>query len=437
MYTRQKLVQACKGLGLNLLEIAQFVQISEYPAIACWGYDVDEKRNYIYINPRALRLSIEHIRLVLKHEILHYAGYKNLEHARDFNKANIAFDIVINKILTLAYERDMKSLCRKIYPSETKHNILALARPDIFPDDLRQHKKLWQNIWNNGEIPSPASVYYRISLPQCIDNNPFSTKSTIHARIVFRQIQDSQRDDRLGQLCTQVVNKITKRLQEGGFSNTKFSAAFKEIFVRKKSFDSTSVEEFISRLESRQKLEETYARIITALDSKSSCQLYPYQLSRIGIVYAACGISDKVPIFWNKTPESRKNKIAVYIDTSPSMECYQEKEVFLIDKLRGYFPTTVYCFGHDIKEISLGEFAKGNYDAGYSTSFDAVIEHVLNSQFDAGIVFTDGFSYINSRNEVRFKQNRKRLFTVYFSNNGDVTSDLDKLSEQTMTVATD
>ena len=148
----------------------------------------------------------------------------------------------------------------------------------------------------------------------------------------------------------------------------------------------------------------------------------------------ACGVSDKVPIFLNRTPDAHKSRLAVYIDTSPSMESYQEKEVFLIDRLKEYFPTKVHSFAHDVKEISLDDFANGNYEEGYSTSFDAVIEHMLGSHFDAGIIFTDGFSNVDSNNEQAFKKSRKRLFTVYFSDHDQVDSELDQICEKTITV---
>lgn len=437
MQIDQKLVLACKRLGLNLLEISEFVQINERPYIACWGFDVERKKKYIYINPKALKLPVEYIRLILKHEILHYAGYKNLGYAKDFLKANIAFDIVINKILTMAHEREMKALCGKIYPPETINNVLVLARPDVNPDELKTNRKLWLNIWNNPEIPSPASIYYQIASPTKILHNPFYISRVMPGNIVFRQTHDCDQYDRFDAFSSRIVDEVSNAIKGNGFSATRLSAVFKQIFVIKQSFDCSSVEEFIARLESRQKLEEACANIITTLDNRSRCQLYPYELSRIGIIYVACGISEKIPIFWNKTPESRKNKIAIYIDTSPSMECYQEKEVFLIDRLKSYFPTKIYCFANDVAEVLLDEFANGNYEEGYSTSFDAVLEHLLASAFDAGIVFTDGCSYVNPENQNKFKQSRKRLFTVYFSDNGEVNSELDKLSEQTMTINVD
>lgn len=375
--------------------------------------------------------------MILKHEVLHYAGYKNLEHAKDFTKANIAFDIVINKILSLAHQREMKALCRRIYPAETKNNILVLCRPDVNPDEIRINKRLWLSIWDNDEIPSPASIYYQIASPGRTTDNPFMVVGVAPKDIVFRRIPDSAKDDRFNEFSSQVVDIVKDTISNNGYSATQFSATFRKIFVDKQSFDCTSVAEFISRIESRQTLEDACMRIVSALDNRSTCQLYPYELSRIGVIYMACGVSNRVPIFWNKTPESKKSKLAIYIDTSPSMEGYQEKEVFLIDKLKSYFPTKVHCFANDVKEISLDDFANGNYEEGYSTSFDAVIKHLLDSRYDAGVVFTDGFSYINQTNEEKFKQSGKRMFTVYFSDNGEIESELDKICEQTMTIKAD
>jgi hypothetical protein len=143
-----------------------------------------------------------------------------------------------------------------------------------------------------------------------------------------------------------------------------------------------------------------------------------------------------VPIFLNRTPDAHKNRLAIYIDTSPSMECFQEKEVFLIDRLKEYFPTRVYSFAHEVKEISLDDFARGNYEEGYSTSFDAVVEHMVGSLCDAGVIFTDGFSGVTPENEQAFKKSRKRLFTVYFSDHDKVDSELSQICEKTITVNT-
>ena len=108
------------------------------------------------------------------------------------------------------------------------------------------------------------------------------------------------------------------------------------------------ISDFIERLDIRQKLNEVSISMIRALDGASSCQLYPYPLSRLGIIYMAWGISKIVPIFWNKTPEAKKNKLAIYIDTSPSMDSFKEEEVFLVNELKDSLPSRIYAFAGDV-----------------------------------------------------------------------------------------
>ena len=58
-----------------------------------------------------------------------------------------------------------------------------------------------------------------------------------------------------------------------------------------------------------------------------------------------------------------------------------------------------------------------------------MIERFASSDYDAGIVFADGYSSVSSENKEKFKGSRKRLFTVYFSEFGRIQSDLDELSD--------
>ncbi len=436
METSQKLMKACSSLGLNLLEISKFVQVNEKPRIACWGYDTVKKESFIYVNPKVLTYPVEHIRLILKHEILHYAGYHSIERVKDFERANIAYDVVINKILTIAQEKEMIELCRKIYSESSKHNILCLVRPDLNSSELKNLKSLWLEIWKTREIPSPVSIYYQLFKPAETNDNPFGIVNPGSGKILFRKDLAFIQNGKFDRLYSGIANDVLNDLGNKGYSAVRLSQAFKELFVNKKSFDSSSVEEFIYRLESRQKLEEISSRIISALTTNSTKQLYPYELSRIGIIYVACGISEKLPIFWNKTPESRKSRLAIYVDTSPSMEGYQEKEIFLIGRLKDYFPAKIYCFANDIEEISVEELSQGHYLEGYSTSFDEVIKHLVDSDFDAGVVFTDGQSSVDPENKEKFRESRKRLFTVYFGCDGN-NCDLNGLSEQTLTIKDD
>jgi len=444
MKINQKLIKVCSSLGINLLEISKFIQISELPDIAAWGYDKKTKENFIFINPKILKFPIEYIHIILKHEILHYAGYKEIEGAKNKELVNIVLDVVINKILTTSKKNVMKKLCRRIYPEESKQNIICLARPDLSVDDVpEQLKNLWEEIWNKEEIPSPSALYYRLVLHTNSDRkfifkivraSPFSSKKD--GEIVLREVPEERRgnrnDNKFEKVSVNILNNISFSVSKT-FSH-QLSKIFSKLLVGKEKFNLENVREFIQRLKTREQMEDTSRKIVNSLVTSSKLQVYPYELSRLGIIYLACGVSKIFPLYWNKFPESRKPKLAVYIDTSPSMDIYKEMEVFLVDELRDYLPIKIFLFAGDIKETCVEEFTSGDYEQGYSTDFDAPIKHLLESEFDAGIIFTDGYSSVSSENMKKLKESKKRLFTVYFTENGKPSSDLDGLSEEVMVI---
>jgi len=448
--TNGKLIDVCRLLNINMLEVSKFVQLSDKVDVACWGYDLRKKENFIYLNPRMLRLPAEMVALILKHEILHYAGYRGLHFFKDRELENIVLDICINKILYIAEREKIAMLCRRIYPKETKDTALVLARADISnekrikDDNLRQ---LWKEIWQNDEVPNPTSLYFRLiqyekELPGMGigfsgkgagygRNNPFSGEDS--SEILFREEPDDN-EDKFNELEKEILEDIGMKIpypQREAFSD-QMSGLFSQHFVKKKAFSIAEVSDFIKRLQIMQQLDDTSNKINSALNGTIRRDLYPYNLSRLSIIYAACGINNFLPVYFNKIPEGRKPKIAIYIDTSPSMDDYKEYEVYLVDSLQEDFPTKIFLFSGDVMEVSTNEFAEGNYESGYSTSFDAVLEHLLEIDFECGLVFTDGYSSINSENEEKFMKTSKRLFTVYF--NYDSPSDLDNLSEQVMNI---
>lgn len=434
MKINQKLVKACSSLGINLLEISKFVQISEVPDIACWGFDKERKENFIFINPKTLRLPLNLIQLILKHEILHYAGYKEIAGAKNRELTNITLDISINKILAISSKNKMKALCRRIYPDSSKKNIIALARPDLCLYEISEKlKELWKEIWEREEVPSPSSLYYKLlfHIEIGIEGNPFTGRK--NDKILLRDIPVDG-EDKFEKIEKDLLDKIIFDSGNAKAFSKQLSRIFSKILVEKEEFDTRDIKSFIQRLKARQQLDNTASKMIDALNGNSKFQVYPYQLSKLGLVYLACGVSKILPLYWNKFPESKRPKLAIYIDTSPSMESYQEMEVFLVDELKEYFPTKIFAFAGNITEISTKDFASGNYEQGYSTDFDAPISHLLDSEFDAGIIFTDGYSSINSENKEKFKAGKKRLFTVYFTENGKSSSDLDELSEEVMVI---
>ncbi|GAH56661.1 unnamed protein product, partial [marine sediment metagenome] len=203
----------------------------------------------------------------------------------------------------------------------------------------------------------------------------------------------------------------------------------------KDGIDDKAVGRFIESLNLRREMTDAIDPLIREASSSSLRQLYPLKLSRLGVIWIACGISDLIPFYYNRTPENQKLSVAVYVDTSPSMNEFKENEVWLIDKLKESFPTDIFVFSGSVEEVSTKDFALGKYPQGYSTSFDAVVEHFLKEKDDFALVFSDGCSSVSEENKNKFKISRKKLYSIYFSTwDNNVTSDLDSISSSSISL---
>lgn len=520
-----KLIKAAAGLGLNYSEIKDLLQVSSEVKIASWVFYKETKETQILVNPKVLKFPLYLIRLILRHEILHYAGYYEVGRFENNDLMNIMLDVAINRILHLAYPKQMETLSKRIYSEESKKTVLALAQPHLGKEKdtsvLNEVRKLkpkirdaYREIWGSEEVPSPMSLYYQFLLDptkKAKEQNPFgyqgkeeetdsgeksrksptsgdaktkrkaSPKKTpkdtekdtdetparkvpkdaekdmdetppkkTFSRKIPENIKDTKDKDskdkkllgharnQIGEIKREVLysrDYYQRQAKINAFSNMA-SKLFQKILVKTKSgMDVKQVSDFINRLNIRRELEEALDPLMTEASASSRRQLYPYKLSRLGTIYAACGISDLIPFFWNQTPESHKLSVAVYVDTSLSMSWAKEYEVFLIDKLKEVFPARIIVFSGSVQEISTKEFAQGTYPAGSSTCFNAVVEDFLQRKEDFALVFTDGQSSVSLDNKRRMKESKKRLFALYFdSYDSDITSDLDIIAANTMTL---
>ena len=154
---------------------------------------------------------------------------------------------------------------------------------------------------------------------------------------------------------------------------------------------------------------------------------------------SGCGISGATGIFWVEVPRDQRPKALIYVDTSPSMEDWAERTVYIIDRLKDDLPTRMYAFAGSVQECDTADFAKGNYYAGWSTYFDAVITHALEHEGELVIVITDGQSSVSAENKELFRKSGKRLFTILCGSRGDSRYnglDLREIAEETMCLLT-
>jgi len=496
-----KIMKAALELGLNYNDIPDMIEMTDSPEvpIAAWGFDKETKKSTIYVNPKIAKYPIKQIQLVLRHEVLHYAGYKELGILGNKNLENIVLDIAINRILSFPYPNDMEKLCKRVYPPESKKTILALAQAHLQEDsDFRGIQavskktkeemkifELYHEIWDKDEVPSPLSLYYRLfqgnknkikspwgegsdgkkkddkdkkdSQKTSGSSSPDKGKSKSKQKITFRElpietdeeeIKNKIKDkplleeakNQIGTMKNDCANVRGRTYQESRKAIESFSNAtselFNEILVQAEDgIDDKVVGRFIESLNLRREMTDAIDPLIQEASSSSLRQLYPLKLSRLGIIYAACGISDIIPLYYNQMPENQRLSVAIYIDTSPSMDEFKENEVWLIDKLKESFPTNIFVFSGSVEKVSTKDFALGKYPQGYSTSFDAVVEHFLKEKDDFALVFSDGCSNITNENKKKFRVSRKKLYSIYFSNwNKKVVSDLDSISSSSISL---
>lgn len=494
-----KIMKAALGLGLNYNDIPNMIEITDEVQIAAWGINKETRESKIYVNPKIAKFPIKQIQLVLRHEVLHYAGYQELGILGNKDLENVVLDVAINRILSFPYPDILKKLSKRVYPPESKNTVLALAQSHLKDDtefgcklnklqgsfNKKEEAKifgLYHEIWDSDEVPSPLSLYYRLfkgnkdktKSPWGEDNNgedkkeedsqdtsdsqkPSKRKSKSKPKVVFHEIpkemdtkeeKEKVKDKPLLEEAKSQVDKMKEdckykkgisysdsRRATEAFSNVT-SELFNKILVQAEDgIDAKEVGRFIESLNLQKEMTDAIDPLIKEASSSSLMQLYPLKLSRLGIIYAACGISDIIPLYYNQTPENQRLSVAIYVDTSPSMDEFKENEVWLIDKLKESFPTNIFVFSGSVDKISTKDFALGKYPQGYSTSFDAVVEHFLKEKNDFALVFSDGCSRITDENKNKFKISRKRLYSIYFSNwNNKVVSDLDSISSSSISL---
>lgn len=523
-----KILKAAGQMGLNYSEIPNMLKMSERIPLATWAINKVTKRSLIYLNPRVAKLPVKEIELVIRHEVLHYAGYNEVEGLSDHELLNITLDITINRILEIAYSARMKKLCSRIYPKETQRTTLALAQPQLTRYDSPQATgklaELWQEIWCKEPItiPSPVSLYYQLFERGSEKNkSPWGSsgnasggqsgtdkagnggsgesgdkdkgekaktqgtgsgeedkdkdeKSKSQGTTSGEEEKENEKDKKgqeqqeeevsfreipedIGEVNDGPMIKETER-QLGEMKNdiwgsrsisNSYSCAkafsdmtskfFRKMFLKAQGgLDIQQVSRFIESLNLHREMEDALDPLIQEASTSSRRQCYPYQLSRLGTIYIACGISDILPFFWNRTPENQKISVAIYMDTSPSMDSFKEQEVWLVDRLKESFPAKMFVFSGSVEEVSTSDFAQGTYPQGSSTSFNAVVEHFLEQKKEEfALVFTDGQSAVSSENELLFKKSRKKLFAIYFSDSiqrRNITSSLDNIGTKTTTL---
>ncbi len=462
-----KLANIIRKLGLSYLDSINIINIDDGVDYACWVYNQADHSEKILINPNIIDVYSDHtIEMLLRHEILHRSFYNGFNYKFDDEELmNIVLDVSINKLLKLAYPDKSKFLFR-LYnaPCYDCELVLSISDVDVHGIHNQKLRKLYQEIWENEEMPSPESIYYKLmelehnksknnesrGVKEAFQSpyNPFK-KPTVSKRkygVVYRETTRVDNEETLDnkesknkQLNRDTINEI--KIKTNRYGNKSF---FEEYHVDIKSINTDPLKKFVKEIRDIRQLSKITSSIRNELVEKDRLQVYPLFLSRIGLIYNAMGVNDAIPLYWNRSMDytvGNKHKIALYIDTSASMWNYMGYIGWVIKQFDDFSFSSgdknKECYGFDIKiyPLTLKSISQGYFKGRGGTSYNTVINHFLNLNdgSDVAFIFTDGYSELDDDIINTFKsRNDKKVFAIYFTEKGDeeIQSSLNDITER-------
>lgn len=467
----QKLYDAISNMGLTFLECHKLIEISEEIETAAWCFNTETREERVLFNPVFMdSLDAIGCEVVLYHEILHKALYKGFAREDlDHQLLNIALDAAVNRVLSRSYPHEVfKAFCDGLYGRhpENTQTPLAIIWYGLDPNriQIESLRNYYIKFWDSKEDPSPLEVYYQLlelsqedqsegdgegegrGAERADSDSVQATEGDVEGGEKSEQRRSIRRistDDLVDLPPDKIGDKVLRGTSTAGISSGPgFEDWVKRMTLLQEEFEVRSIEDFLHRIESVELLDRTADRIVRSLKRETRRLTYPLYPSRLGHVYILTGLSDRLRQYWNLLPSNRLPRLNIYVDVSPSMSGFREKEVFLINRLKDFFPTTFYVFGGRVQEFTVADFAKGEYPIAYSTDFNPVVKHLMGSDVECGVVFTDGFSNVSLENRLRFPRSGKRLYAVYFNDDerhrkdgpNPVQSNLDEISDEVMQI---
>jgi hypothetical protein len=268
------------------------------------------------------------------------------------------------------------------------------------------------------EPPDKACRYYR-ELPKRLEPN------------------ETQVLDRAEETAQETLGQI----QQLGVPGNGFAASlgrfFHKLAIVPETTRTEEIEQFLSQIRSKTESDNAISQLMTAIGAEARVTVLPNSLTPTGMFMAACGVSDTTGLWWSEVPYEQRPKVRIYVDTSPSMEHWRGKCVYVIDSIKEELPIAMYAFASRVMPIAVEAFAKGEYPSDNSTSFNAVIADILRNEETLAVIFTDGYALVSDDLMAEFKTTDKELYTILLGSDGDRRSnglDLKHLSLATMSL---
>ena len=413
-----RLLQAVGSLGLSWAEAGLFIIIGEDVPVAAWGHLCTEGRDVIMLNPRVLRWEPEVIATLIRHEMLHYAGYGDYYDLPNHDAVNLALDVAINFILHLALPRWVfEPFRRRVYGEVSADSpVILAAGPNAVASP--RWRELQAKVWGSSQVPSPYYLYFKfrdqvqedmvLGFGRCpVTRRRHRAGKKPHGNFRARESAGDR-----PQVASSLGKAAVVALKQLGCSHT--NLPFSREFITAADLDVQAAEALLRRIQTEKMCQEAAARVVERERLEMRRLVYTLRPSPATVVLMAAGIiPDSLPFVWEQDRGMRGRSLAAYVDTSMSLRRFRAYEVRVVDILREYLPIRLFVFADTVTETSRDAFAAGEYPQGVGTSFEAVLQHFAGQPEEAAVIFTDGKSHCSPEWGDRLKVAGKRLYVIY------------------------
>ncbi len=419
-----KLQRAIQRLGISFLSLSHLVEYDEEAGTAYWAPKDETGYESIHLGPMIIAMDLPEIEMVLRHEFLHRASYNGFyERYPDHDLSNIVEDVCIHRLLYEAYPDEMTSLSEKIYPSEEKAGIIALADCSADPAKIPETwRDLWRYVWEADEFGTyreinPASLYYRL-----VDLKSRNQITINLAALPFPKGGGEAKGDQ-GEFPEEIPEKVQETLGDilgsmPGPSGGSTGKMMSDYIGIANPFGKEELADFMSRLRIDVIVNDITSELLRQ-HRYTLTQVYSMYPSRLGMVYLATGLTDKLSMYHNRYTETESNQLslAMYVDVSGSMQS-NLNIVYQFVQSVVEIPLELKVFSNEVTDVGAENFRKGKFHVGGGTDFNRVLKDLTeNEEVEAGIMFTDGMADVEKGVGEKFEDSGKTLYVVYFTHN--------------------
>jgi hypothetical protein len=166
------------------------------------------------------------------------------------------------------------------------------------------------------------------------------------------------------------ADKISDSAKQAGKqkSNIRF------VLAQKPTINTKEIERLMLERVFEKTIDEIGALVDGAVHSNVVKQPFVTRPTRTTLTHMACGVTDYLPIYYNKQRGEGKPKIGCYVDVSGSMEPHMRLVHAIMNRLAEFLPSATFIF-HDSPMPMPTHAWQSVMPLGGGTNFDAVLSH--------------------------------------------------------------